>query len=419
MTRRRLSAEDAAILALERGNVRGHTMKVVVLGERVGARAVCERIAERVGGDHAMCCCLRPAALRIGRPWLEGDEAFAPERHVREAGEEVDAGGLRRELARVMAERLPRDRPLWAIDVLPLEGGRTALAWRIHHAVADGQTAMAWFAHVLLDGAEAPPPVRARPPAGGGGRRLRLRALRRELRGGGGRSPLDRPAGPRRAIELTGAPLDEVRRIGHAVPERATVNDVVLTAVGAGLRRWLDAVGASAEVLRVKVPVSLHQPGAAEANRDSFMVVDLPLAEADPLARLRAVAAETRERKREHDAESVDAFFRDVGHLSRSLEREAEQWARSPRVFALNVSNVPGPQGELSALGAPVDEVYSLAEIANRHALRVAVVSAGGRLGFGLCADPDAVDRLDLVAAGIDDELAALRERVNGPGRGY
>jgi diacylglycerol O-acyltransferase / wax synthase len=61
-------------------------------------------------------------------------------------------------------------------------------------------------------------------------------------------------------------------------------------------------------------------------------------------------------------------------------------------------------------LGAPVDELYSIAEIANRHALRVAVVSAAGRLGFGLCADPDAVDRLDLVLAGIEDELAALAE---------
>jgi diacylglycerol O-acyltransferase / wax synthase len=408
LTRRRLSAEDAAILSLERGNVRGHTMKVVLLGGRVGAREVCERIAERVGGDHAMCCCLRQPPLRIGRPALEGDAEFAPARHVREHRESVDADGLRRELARIMAERLPRDKPLWAIDVLLLEGGRTALAWRIHHAVADGQTAMAWMRHVLLDdGGEAEPaPARA----AGGRRRMRLRALRRELGRRAERSPLDRPAGPRRAIELTSAPLDEVRAIAHALPERATVNDVVLAAVGAGLRRWLDAVGARAETLRVKVPVSLHQAAGDAANRDSFMVVDLPLAEPDPVARLSAIAAETRVRKEERDADSVDALFHDVGRLSRSLERQAEHWARSPRVFALNVSNVPGPAGELAVLGAPVEELYSVAEIANRHALRVAVVSAGGRLGFGLCADPDAVDRLDLVVAGIEDELAALAE---------
>jgi WS/DGAT C-terminal domain len=53
--------------------------------------------------------------------------------------------------------------------------------------------------------------------------------------------------------------------------------------------------------------------------------------------------------------------------------------------------------------------MYSIAEIAERHLLRVAVVSAGGRLSFGLCADADAVERLDLVTDGIAEELRALR----------
>jgi hypothetical protein len=52
--------------------------------------------------------------------------------------------------------------------------------------------------------------------------------------------------------------------------------------------------------------------------------------------------------------------------------------------------------------------MHSVAEIAERHALRVAVVSAAGRLSFGLCADADAVKRLDLVADGIAGELQAL-----------
>jgi hypothetical protein len=79
----------------------------------------------------------------------------------------------------------------------------------------------------------------------------------------------------------------------------------------------------------------------------------------------------------------------------------------SPRVFTLNVSNVPGPQGAQAVLGARVLELHSLAEIAHRHALRVAIVSASGRISFGLCADPDAVDRLDVIADGIERELQA------------
>ena len=84
----------------------------------------------------------------------------------------------------------------------------------------------------------------------------------------------------------------------------------------------------------------------------------------------------------------------------------------SPRVFTLNVSNVPGPPGPQRVLGSPLLELHSLAEIAHRHALRVAVVSAAGRISFGLCADPDAVDRLDTIAHGIEREVQALRAMV-------
>jgi diacylglycerol O-acyltransferase / wax synthase len=87
----------------------------------------------------------------------------------------------------------------------------------------------------------------------------------------------------------------------------------------------------------------------------------------------------------------------------------------SPRVFALNVSNVPGPQGALTVMGSPWLELHSVAEIAERHALRVAVVSAVGRLSFGLCADADAVERLDLLADGIGEELRALRLALPRP----
>jgi diacylglycerol O-acyltransferase / wax synthase len=77
----------------------------------------------------------------------------------------------------------------------------------------------------------------------------------------------------------------------------------------------------------------------------------------------------------------------------------------SPRVFTLNVSNVPGPAEDAYVLGARVCELYSVVEIAQHHALRIAVISAAGRLFFGLCADRDAIDDLEVVADGISDSL--------------
>jgi diacylglycerol O-acyltransferase / wax synthase len=422
MTRELLSAEDARILALESGTVRGHTCKVFVIAGERSVEQVRALLGERLGAAPRLMQRLDPAT---GPPaWID-DPDFSLERHVIDHGA-LDDAGLRQMVGTVMATPLERDRPLWAMDVVsPLAGGRTALVWRIHHALADGMTSMRMARELLLEAAaeEQPAPrpgPLGGPPPHGVPSAFRTAAhmpltLRQELGRRATPSPLARRVGPRREVAFVDAPLEELRRIGHAAPERATVNDVALSAVGAGLRAWLDQLGAAAEGLRVKVPVSLHQPGEpGTANRDSYMVVDLPLEQDDPLARLVAVARETRTCKRRHDAETLDAFFRDLSHLSRSLKRYADHWAMSPRVFTLNVSNVPGPRGPQSLLGAPLLELHSLAEIAHGHALRVAIVSASGRISFGLCADPDAIGGLELIAQGIGEEIHALGEAIGG-----
>jgi hypothetical protein len=86
----------------------------------------------------------------------------------------------------------------------------------------------------------------------------------------------------------------------------------------------------------------------------------------------------------------------------------AAHWAMSPHVFTFNVSNVRGPAESVYVLGSRIREMYSLAEIAPRHALRLAVISAAGSLFFGFCADRDAVPDLEVLAEGIErsaDEL--------------
>jgi diacylglycerol O-acyltransferase len=446
MTLERLTVEDARILACERGAVVGHTCKVLVVDGEHDVNAFRARVGPRLAAVPRLLDRLVETPFGIAPPaWLP-DPDFAIERHVREGGRVRDQAALDRAVAALMESRLDREHPLWSLDVLALDEGRTAGVLRLHHCMADGTVAMRIVRTLLLDqdwaapvSASVPnPTVRpgrtalfadalrwrlrsatgraagAAPARGSGGtsagaEQRRLAAIRRELAPGGGLSPLARRAGPRRTVAFSTFALHEVKQLAHAVPGRATVNDVVLAAVAGGVRRWLTEIGVEAHELRVKVPVSLHCPHERGlANRDSFMVVHLPLDEPDPLVRLVVIAAETRERKAAHDADALDALFNDLGRRSRSLERLAEHWAKSPRVFALNVSNVPGPQGELTVLGSPLLAMHSLAEIAERHVLRVAVISAAGRLSFGLCADADAVERLDLVADGIDAEVQAL-----------
>jgi hypothetical protein len=56
-----------------------------------------------------------------------------------------------------------------------------------------------------------------------------------------------------------------------------------------------------------------------------------------------------------------------------------------------------------------VAELYSVAEPADRHALRASAVSLGDRMGFGFCTDPDAVPGVAELAEGLDASLAELR----------
>jgi diacylglycerol O-acyltransferase len=191
-----------------------------------------------------------------------------------------------------------------------------------------------------------------------------------------------------------------------------TVNDVVLGVVAGGLRRWLQ--GNPHHKLRVQVPVSLHarEEGNADfGNRDSFMNVDLPIAEEDPAERLRLINAETRERKFDHDADTLYAFFHAIGRF-RPLYKGVTRLTSGPREFALSVSNVPGPRQRAVILGHAVEQFCSFAEPADRHALRISIVSLGGELAFGLCSDPEAISHLDGLRGALADSIAELEGAV-------
>jgi WS/DGAT C-terminal domain len=62
----------------------------------------------------------------------------------------------------------------------------------------------------------------------------------------------------------------------------------------------------------------------------------------------------------------------------------------------------------VTVLGAPVEAMYSLAEIGERHALRIAVVSLAGELQFGFCSDPTIVHDVHRLARGVEAEAEAL-----------
>ncbi|MBA3301391.1 MAG: hypothetical protein H0T15_05930, partial [Thermoleophilaceae bacterium] len=140
-----LGPEDAQILALEEGPIAGHTMKIAVLARPVALEQVRARVAERAEPGSRLRLRLAPSA---GAPAWEEDPEFDAARQVRLA---EDGAGLATLAGRLMGERLPRDRPLWCVDVAELPDGGGALFWRVHHALADGTAVMRLGDELLWD----------------------------------------------------------------------------------------------------------------------------------------------------------------------------------------------------------------------------------------------------------------------------
>ena len=442
---RPLSREDLSILALENETVAGHTCKVILLDGAVDPGPLRTSIAARL--PRAPMLSMRLGEID-GAPWWVPVPEVDMAAHVAAAptaGAE-DEAGFRALVAGLFAQHLDRSRPLWRIDVIPRRpGGGSALIWRIHHALADGMTAMRMAGAVLWDEDPVTGPrtarTRARAPRTARPvphhRLATLLAAAREVPQPWLRSPFDGNIDARREVAFTTAGLEDLHRVAAAA-DGATVNDAVLTVVAGGLRRWLEAHHGHLGAVRVKVPVSLHTtpqpappPGQPDpppgppasggdpgqpGNRDSFFCLDLPLGPADPLERLTAIRRATQARKQGHDAQHLDALMRELAHTPR-LSRFAEHVLAHPRSFALNVSNVPGPRRPIRVLGIPVRALYSLAEIGEHHALRVAVVSLAGTLNVGLVADPTLLADVGGLAAGMQAEAAGLIDRLPAPDR--
>jgi diacylglycerol O-acyltransferase / wax synthase len=424
-----LTDEDLSILALESATVAGHSCKVIMLEDRIDPDALRTSIASRL--DRAPRLCLRLSEVH-GKPcWVPASEIDLNAQVVQAAGTEpLDLLEFRKAVAKTFQERLDRSRPLWRIDVIPkLTWCGSALIWRIHHALADGFASMQMAKGALWDEEAPPDGAHAGPatPRGSATRHQRiahdrlaaLRVAMREAPQPWLQSPFSGRIGADREVAFAAVELQGLRDAARSV-DGATLNDAVLAVVAGGLHRWLEEHHGRLEAVRVKVPVSLHgtagagqREGAEPGNRDSFFCLDLPVGPAEPLERLATIHRATRARKDGHDAQLLDSLMRELAKVP-PLREFAERALSHPRSFALNVSNVIGPRRPCRVLGSRVNELYSLAEIREQHALRVSVVSLCDSLNFGLVADPTLLGDVAGMAADMEVEAAALVAQVKG-----
>jgi diacylglycerol O-acyltransferase / wax synthase len=227
---------------------------------------------------------------------------------------------------------------------------------------------------------------------------------------------LNVPIGTRRRFEVVRVPLAELKEIKNGLG--GTINDVVLTVTASGLRALLEFRGEAlpTEGLRAMVPINVRAASEhlALGNRVSSLYVELPVAQADPVLRYHETVARSESLKSEgQQAAGTTAVIELAGLAPPVIHALFAQATYATRLFNVTVTNVPGPQLTLYALGAPMREVYPLVPLAAEHAIGVAAASYDGNVFFGVVADRDAVPDLDVMLSAmvtsVEELLAVAR----------
>ncbi|MHC1557872.1 wax ester/triacylglycerol synthase family O-acyltransferase [Actinomycetospora sp. C-140] len=430
----------------------------VFAGPVPGTEEFAAHLAGRIPLVHRYRQKVRRVPLDLGAPvWVDDPRFVARDHVVRVAlpapGGDAELAAL---LARVMATRLDRDRPLWRYWVVEgLAEGRWALISQIHHCMVDGISGTDLYG-VILDVAPVPRPPAADPPAPApepSSAELALGATRTLLglplaaaqaagtllthprvgrdhlgalaRGGGALlSALwpTRPSsltGPRhrgRRFALARGRVGDVRTVRRHLG--GTFNDVVLAAVTAGFRALLLARGEepARDMVRTLVPVSTRTAGDASTNNQvSLLLPHLPVELDDPVERLAATVAELRGCKDAREAEAGVLLTGMTRYEPYPLVAQGVRWASraTQRAVVTVATDVPGPRETLYGLGRELLEIIPYVPIASSAQLGVSIMTYRDALVFGLTAD-ESVEDLDVLAGTISSELRVLAA-LSGP----
>jgi diacylglycerol O-acyltransferase / wax synthase len=362
----------------------------------------------------------------------------------------------------LMAQPLCLQRPLWRLHLIQGHHDRSAMLWRLHHAMGDG-IALTVLLLALTDLETEPGEAKgshgpwgsANPLAslyGGApapmaeirrfledllpeGSRLMLRPA--EALAAAGRwltraasvpafgRLAGRPSDPRTRFK---GPLGGAKRVAwsrpiplegiHAARRRlgGTVNDILIGAVAGALRRYLEAKGDSTRRLsfRAVIPVSLrplsqmHELG----NRFGLVFLRLPVGVLEPRKRL----AELRRR---------------MGALKRSVEPVVVLGVlgllgRSPkpvqdlviRIFGTKgtvvLSNVPGPARALHLAGGTIRGLIFWVPQAGHLGMGISVMTYAGEARLGIATDSALVPDPEVIVAGFEEEVAELALQGDG-----
>jgi WS/DGAT/MGAT family acyltransferase len=449
-----LSAEDLTFWYADQPRQRT-TMAMLMLLDRAPdprrLRAAAWRAAERVP---RLRQCVVDAPLDLALPRWEEDATFDLDFHVRRYAQPPVADGedaladLFRTLGPIYERPFDRTRPLWEMIEIDRPGGRSALFFRLHHAVADGvggNTILAALTDASRDGEPLALAPEKAPGAWSEPREVErvLGALWR--RAGEDAERSRRVAGAlahaalhpsalwragRMAAQLaddarfrSGSPLTGFGRSRHLAgidlaldplreAKRAlggTMVDLLCAGVAGAIGRWHREHGhGHVSEIPTLVPINLRplseqNESAGVGNRATGIVLRLPVAIEDPAARFREIHRRVEERK----AHPITELLPELGGLATGLPKPLfKAFARSVSgAIELIVTNVPGLPTARYLAGAEITAAYPFAPTAPHAPVSIALYGYRGRLHIGLDADGTAMQDLGLFCAMLSESF--------------
>ena len=454
-----LSSMDAAILGIE-----DKTNLMLVSGVLTFARSVAVEdlktvLTQRWLTQRRMRQRLVRPGMLLARAYWEDDPYFDLNAHVHRLAlpEPGDQAALQSLASDLVSMPLDYSKPLWQVHVIENYGSGGAVMFRIHHAIADG-VALAALLTSLTDvtaerslvgvGETAVAPNGHKPEgvteiskqlaiATNMGRRL---ARRLAITGLGvlsepekARELFDKGAAyTQSAIQLAlkvaepetifGGPLGVSKRVAWSRPlplgevqlirDRlgGTLNDVLVTALVGGLRRYMLArnLPVNGERFRAAIPVNLRPKKRAADLGNEFGVVFLsaPLGMADPQERLAEVSASMDRLKQSPDAVTA---YRIISVLAFAPPAVQNALVKQLGTLATAViSNVPGPTEDRYLAGQKIDEVMFWAPQSGRVGLGITIYSFAGQVYVGVSVDPKLMDNPDDYILAFHAEYAAM-----------